>query len=948
MIPFIKKLAGYLNNNYGDELTDSCIVFPSRRAGIYFRKYISELLTKPAWSPTIFSIEDFVWEHSDFIKADELVLIFELYNVFRKYGEKETFDEFYPWGEVLLRDFDEIDKNLVAPDTLFRVLKETRDVESLFFLGLDELEHFKAFWSTFSNRKLNDAQTEFIRIWNMLQNVYTDFKLVLEAEHIAYEGMALRKLCDEIKSGTKTFDKFNHIVFAGFNSLSRGEEFIFKNISKSVKTEIFWDADNYYIGDNYQEAGRFIRKNLKSFKDNSPKWIEDNLLNNGKKKINIIGAPLNIGQVKALGDKLKEAVTQKIISPDDRTAVILPDENMLIPAIYSIPPEIKKMNVTMGFPFKSTPLFNLINLLKSLQSNKKSRKDSVYYHQDVIEILMHPYIKFVDPAFVYEMVNYIKRYSIIYISGKKIKEHDEDTHELFKLIFTPASTKDEIINYLYSILNIISAKSGNSSESFAKFELEYFYSLYEQLNRIRDIMSRFDESIGEKTFWNILLESLKILKIPFTGEPLEGLQVMGLLESRALDFENVFILSMNEGTLPKGQTHSSFIPYNLRRAFNLPTYEDTDSVSAYYFYRLIQKAKNIFLFYNTESNDVYSGEKSRFLLQMESELSGKENIELNNFIVQTSIDNSVRTGISIPKTESLIDRLKNEKHFSATDVINYVNCSLKFYFKKAAKLKEEDEVEEYFSPATFGKIFHSVMQNVYSDFKDKTLGKNDIAKIKADFQSGYDDIYKKTLNEIAELKESGSEPQGKNLLFKNIIKKLVVKVLENDIDEAPFILKELELAVEKEIIISANGNEYNVKLLGRIDRIDEKDGTIQVLDYKTGNVTKDSKTLKVGYIDDCFTDPKYKASLQAAFYGYLYLSKNPGQKIQLGIYPVKKLDDGIAFIENIDLSGNGLTQFEENIKKLFSDVFDMNIPFTQTKDKDRCKYCPYTGICYRE
>ncbi|MFI5144518.1 MAG: PD-(D/E)XK nuclease family protein [Ignavibacteria bacterium] len=944
-MPFLKKLAEYLTNSYGEELSSSCIVFPSRRAGIYFRKFLSGYIDKPIWSPAVFSIEDFVWEHSDYINADELVLIFELYDVFRSYGEKESFDEFYPWGEVLLRDFDEIDKNLVSHESLFRVLKETRDVESAFFLGLEELEHFKAFWDTFSNRELNKVQTEFIRIWNMLQNVYSDFKSRLEKKNIAYEGMALRKLCDEIKSGAKSFEIYSNIFFAGFNSLSRGEDFIFRNLSKKVKTEIFWDADNYYIGDDYQEAGKFIRTNLKSFKDNSPRWIGDYLLNNGKKRINIIGAPLNIGQVKSLGDTLKKEISRNFISNDDKTAVILPDENLLIPAIYSIPDEIKKMNVTMGFPFKSTPLYNLINLLKNLQSNKKtSGKDFVFYHQDVIEILMHPYIKFYDPAFSYELVNYIKRYSIIYISGKKIKEHDEDVHELFKLIFSSASTRDEIISYLYDILNVISSKPGNSKESIAKFELEYFYSLYEQLNRIRDIISGFDESVGEKTFWNILLESLKTMKIPFTGEPLEGLQVMGLLESRALDFENVFILSMNEGTLPKGNTHSSFIPYNLRKAFNLPTYEETDSVSAYYFYRLIQKAKNVYLFYNTESNDVYSGEKSRFLLQLESELDGRDNIELNSIVIQTNIDNPSEAEIQIVKTTPLINRLKNEKHFSATDINNYVNCSLKFYFRKAAKLYEEEEIEEFFSPMTFGKIFHKVMENIYSPFKEKLIEDADVDKLIANVKSGYDEIYNETITKIAELKETSKEPLGQNLLFKNIIKKLVIKLLENDKKETPFVLKNTELTIEKDISISANDEEYNVKLYGIIDRVDEKDGTIRIFDYKTGVVSKKDK----GTMEEYFSKPEYKATLQTAVYGYLYLSQYSSPKIQLGIYPVKKLDDGITFIDNIDLTGTDFVLFEENLKKLFAEIFDKNIPFTKTKDKKRCRYCPYIGICYRE
>ncbi len=949
MTSFLYRLAEYLFDAYGDKLSDTAIVFPSRRAGIYFRKYLSGMITKPVWSPSVFSIEDFVREYSSYVIGDDLVLIFELYNVFKKYGETESFDEFYPWGGMLLRDFDEIDKNLVSPGELFRVMKETKDIESDFSLPLEELEHFRTFWKTFSNRELNNVQNEFLKIWGLLENIYNDFTKVLDEQNTAYEGMALRKLCGEIESGKIAFGNLHKIIFAGFNSLSRGEEKLMKKLIKNGKAEIYWDADNYYIDDKFQEAGKFLHKNFDSFKIKSPLWIEDNINSSEKKNISIIGTPLNIGQAKALGDKLDDLLQKNTISSGDKTAVILPDESLLLPVLYSIPAEIRKMNVTMGFPFRNTPLYNFIDLLKNLQLNKKvSATSCVFYHKDVIGLLMHPYVKFSDVEYAYDMVNYIKKYSIIYVTGKKLLNHRIPPSPLIKLLFNPVTATDDIFGYLYNILDAISSKSENSGESYAKFEIEYFFSLYEQLNRIKDVIAKYHESVGEKVFWHILIESLKNIKIPFTGEPLEGLQVMGLLESRSLDFDNVFILSMNEGILPKGNTHNSFIPYNLRRAFKLPTYEDSDSISAYYFYRLIQRAKNIYLFYNTETNDVYSGEKSRFLLQLDTELKGNANIVLNQYIVQALIDESKKHEITINKSPKLITRLKNEKHFSATDIINYVSCSLKFYFKKAAKLEEEEVVEEYFSPSTFGKIFHSVMQIIYAGYTGSELSTSDINKLKDYLHSDFDSIFTSAIATIDELKETKSEPAGKNLLFKNIIKKLAGKVLDNDMNEVPFKLFDTEIPLEKDIEFVSGANQFKIKLYGRIDRIDEKDGIKRILDYKTGSYKEEGKSLKEQLINDCFHDPKYKEALQAAFYGYLYLSKNPGERIELGIYPIKKLDEGIKFIDNIDLSGGSFTQFEDNLKKLFSEMFDSGMPFAQTTDTERCKYCPYISICYRE
>ncbi len=949
MTPFLYKLAEHLFNIHGDKLSETAIVFPSRRAGIYFRKYLSELLSKPFWSPSVFSIEDFILEYSSYVIGDDLVLVFELYNVFKKYGETESFDEFYPWGGMLLRDFDEIDKNLVLPSELFRVMKETKDIESVFSLPLEELEHFRSFWKTFSDRELNNVQNEFLKIWSMLNTIYTDFKNVLEEQNIAYEGMVIRKLCGDIESGKISFGNLHKIIFAGFNSLSLGEEKLIKKLIKDWKAEIYWDADIYYTDDKFQEAGKFLHKNFDSFKIKEPLWIENNINNSEKKNISIIGTPLNLGQAKALGDKLDVLLQKNAITAGDKTAVILPDESLLLPVLYSIPAEVKKMNVTMGFPFRNTPLYNFIDLLKNLQLNKKvSANDCVFYHKDVIGLLMHPYVKFSDTEYAYDIVNYIKRYSIIYVTGKKILNYKTNPSPLIKLLFNPVASTDDIIGYLYNILNSISAKAENSQESYAKFEIEYFFSLYEQLNRIKDIIAKFHESVGEKVFWHILTESIKNIKIPFTGEPLEGMQVMGLLESRSLDFDNVFILSMNEGIMPKGNTHNSFIPYNLRRAFHLPTYEDSDSISAYYFYRLIQRAKNIFLFYNTETNDVYSGEKSRFLLQLETELKGNENIGLNHYIVQALIDESKKHDITINKSPGLIERLKSEKHFSATDIINYVSCSLKFYFKKAAKLEEEEALEEYFSPSTFGKIFHSVMQIIYADYIGRVINEKDIHKLKDKLNSDYDAVFSQAIGSIDELKETKSEPAGRNLLFKNIIKKLCGKVLDNDMNEVPFKLFDTEIPLEKDIDFTSGSNQFKIKLYGRIDLIDEKDGIKRILDYKTGNYKEEGRSLKEQLINACFNDPKYKETLQAAFYGYLYLSKNPGEKIELGIYPIKKLDEGIKFIENIDLAGEGFHQFEDNLKKLFSEMFDTGKPFAQTTDTERCKYCPYISICYRE
>lgn len=934
---------------YGEGCSNSAVVFPSRRAGIYFRKYLSLLIEKPLWSPSIFSIEEFIQTNSKYILADKLLLIFELYKVFKTHGESESFDMFYPWGEMLLRDFDEIDKNLVPVNDLFRVMKEFKDVEEEFVLPFEELEQFKAFWKTFTNRELSNVEKEFVRIWNMLGRVYADFKKKLSKQNLAYDGMIIRTMVEQNRSKNTLIEQWDKIFFAGFNSLSKCEEKIIGSLVKEGKAEIFWDADEYFVNNYEQESGKFLRKNLKSMRTKSPMWVENNLSKPDGKFVNIIGAPLNIGQVKALAIQLKELSDSNSNDPN-KAAVILPDESLLLPVLYSIPADIKKINVTMGFPFKNSPLFNFIELLKNLQLGKKqSGKNCVFYHKNVTEILMHPYVKFISAKLVFDIVNYIKKYSIVYITGKKLVEFENEPQELLSLIFTPASTIEELFTYLFKILDKISAKSEYSEESYARFELEYFYSVYEQLNRLKDIIVNYDEKVGEKVFWHILIESLKGVKIPFTGEPLEGLQVMGLLESRSLDFENVFILSMNEGIMPKGNTHSSFIPYNLRKSFNLPTYEDTDSITAYYFYRLLQRAKKVFLFYNTETNDIYSGEKSRFLLQLESELAKKKIIKLQNTIIQTVLEESKKKVITITKDSTFIERLLKEKHFSATDIKNYINCELKFYLKKISKLDEEESMEEFFSPATFGKIFHSVMQIIFGEYIGKIIDRDTIERLKNKLNSNYDEIISNVFEGIEELKETGPNLQGKNLLLKNVIKKLALKVLNNEFDEVPFLLIDQEMPVEKSLPFESSGKDYKIKLFGRIDRIDEKDGVKRILDYKTGkvNVSRENKD-REEMLDEVFINPDFKDVFQAAFYGYLFLSNNNDKTIEIGIYPVKKLDKGINWIDKVDLTKEGLKNFEEKLKQLFAEIFNTTVPIRQTTEQERCNYCPYISICYRE
>ena len=387
MQTFLNKLAEEILKGYKNNLPDLCIVFPSRRAGIFFKKELSRKIKNPVWSPEIYSIEDFVRKLSPYTIEDRLVLIFELFEVYKTYGEEESFDKFYSWGEMMLRDFDEIDKNMITGSEIFRIIREIREVEEQFSFIPGDMEEFTKFWRTFSNVELTELQSEFIKTWEILGKVYTEFRKRLDEKKIAYDGMAYRKLYEKFKKKEIEIP-WEKIIFAGFNLLTKSEEGIIKELVNKGKAETYWDADEYYINSPRQEAGNFLRNNFRNIKIKQPNWIENNLISS-KKSIKTIGAPLQAGQAKALGNELKKSVSSG--GELENTAIVLPDESMLIPVLYSLPEEIESLNVTMGLPMRTTPLYNLITLLNNLQKNKKTSKESaVFYHKDVIQILMHP------------------------------------------------------------------------------------------------------------------------------------------------------------------------------------------------------------------------------------------------------------------------------------------------------------------------------------------------------------------------------------------------------------------------------------------------------------------------------------------------------------------------------------------------------------------------------
>lgn len=939
MKTFLQELAVEIKNRFDGNTGQICLVFPTRRAGLFFQKELAKLYDTPLWSPQIFSIQDYLLKLADANIPDQVTLLFELFEVYHHYFPNEEFDAFYPWGELLLKDFDDLDKYLAPTSKVFATVNDLHQIDADFGLPEEDMERLRIFWKNFFEHDLSRLKSEFVNTWKNLNDIYTEFRSRLSDKSWAYEGMAYRNLAENVSAESFSYmSEFSHTIFAGFYALSPAEEKIMAYLIKEGKASSYWDTDAYYTNDHGQEAGKFIREN-RLIKDDY-KWKADHF-KEIPKQIQFAGIPLMVGQTRYAGQILQEMIDKGEFVPE-KTAVVLPDEKLLFPVLYSIPESVPDINVTMGYPLRQTPLFNLFETLTALQKNARLENDGNYsfYFRDVKKLLDHTYIRLAGGKVINAWLDKIKE-NYIRISSKKIIS--DSGSEFFKLLFSIPATIDEVFAWSQAILRTILEAMSVQDFKFHRLESEFIYTFFTQLKRLEDILLKQKVKPTISTFWKIFKEVTQSVRIPFSGEPLKGLQVMGFLETRVLDFENVILLSVNEDVLPAAGNSPSFIPFNIRKAFGLPTYEEQHAVSAFHFYRLLQRAKNIFLLYNTEPKALTAGERSRFLLQIEHELKSKypETISISKKVITTPILKEKVSTISIEKTEVVMKELEKysavnsaepKSKLSASGLQSYIACPLRFYFRYVAGLAETEELEENMEAATFGKVLHKAMQLLYTDLHE--IDANKLQQLKSTINSYVDQAIHQEFLSIDQL-------EGKNILLRNVIRELISQILDTDKEYLPFIILQLEKDVTS--IFEFQPGKV-VKLFGIIDRVDEKDGGLRIVDYKTGKVEK----RKPAAIEDYFNDTDYKEQFQAMYYAYLTNNSIPGRQIRVGLMALKTMKEGIWMLNNNEpFSSEQFKQFESSMRTLISEIFDPAVPFTQTEDESRCEYCAYKEMCHR-
>ncbi|MCO6501205.1 MAG: PD-(D/E)XK nuclease family protein [Vicingus serpentipes] len=929
MEKFLKKTAAHLINTYGDGLSDVCIVLPNKRAGLFLKQHLSELIQRPVWLPEILGAEELIEQLSDVEIIDNVVQLFELYAVYKTtLKTPESFDEFSKWGQILLHDFNEIDRYIIPTENLFNHINEARALE-VWNLG---------------EGPITDFELKYLQFWKQLGDIYIAFKKHLEQKNWAYQGMAFRAVAEQIEQNPEQFIKekvsWNNVIFIGFNALNKAEETIISTLKKQNKAEVLWDADSYYLNDPIQESGLFLRSFQKKEVFTPFNWIS-NQINTQDKKITVLGIPQNIGQAKYMTHLIHQ-IDGKNNYKD--TAIVLADENLLVPVLQSIPKQVENINVTMGYPLKNTPLNNFFDIYLTTLLNAErfgSKGQLTYHYKDIMKLLQLPFSKVI---FGKEQVELVKKkivtHNWVFINKEKLSFVNE--HLVIDL-----PVKYDVTNALESCLSFIERGKSiyvadKKTNQSADLELEYLFQFAKLFNQLVTLLQQYPFIDNGKSLYTLYKQLLSAAAIELYGEPLKGLQVMGMLETRNIDFENVILTSANEGVLPAGKTFNSFIPFDIKKAYQLPTHVEKDAVYAYHFYRLIQHAKNITILYNTETNEFGSGEQSRFVTQIENELAGKTNISFSKKLVTYPTTIHQNTNKEVQKTPEIKQRILElfQKGISPTALNSYINCPLDFYYKYILGIKEVDEVEETIDHSSFGTYIHKVLEILYQNFKGRELVVKDLKAMLKLVAPTTHQVFAKDFSE-KELKS------GKNLLTFNVALNYVTTFIKNEIKvieqlPTPLMIKALESSLESSLLVEDNGKQVTINLKGFADRIDAYGNTLRIIDYKTG--LTEPNDLKIVDVEELLQPHKKNKAFQVLMYAYLYTKENELSNTNLhsGVVSFRKLSNGFMpflFASDKGINQELLNDFENLLKQIILELLDVSVPFQHQSEALYCGFC---------
>jgi hypothetical protein len=955
----LKQLSEIFYAEHGNEISRLTFVFPNRRAGLFFKKYLSETAGKPLFAPEILTVNELFYKINPARVADDVKLLFMIYEIYCRQSRKnETFDNFFYWGEMLLKDFDDIDRNMVDARQLFTNIKDINSIGNDYsFLSETQIKAIRSFWSTFEAEKDDAYKDFFLNVWEILFPIYSELRQQLSADGLAYEGMIFRDTVEHFdRLENSVYQKFSKIIFVGLNALSKTETGLLERLKNMGIADFYWDYSSEMLCDPDNRASLFMKENMSRF----PSAYSIRIDERPAPVVETIGAPSRIGQAKLLYSLLSRDAACNVSTINDadalKTAIVLPDEQLLMPVLNSIPEEIRHINVTLGYSLVGSPVAALMEHLCLLQKNaRRTGQDVTFYHRDVKATLKHRYISSICPNETAAIIYLINKNNYVTVPASELCKTP-----LLQLIFSVSTNAREMSTYLINVLKALNRHFSTSPKTDVShaLEQEFIYRYFIMVNRMNELLVETKMEMSNDTYFRLLKQMTAYIKIPFQGEPLSGLQIMGVLETRLLDFDNIIILSCNEGVFPASGSDNSFIPYNLRRGFGLPAREHTDSVRAYHFYSMISRARHVCMIYDTRTDGLRNGEISRFVLQLKYHY----NMPVRERLAVYNIPPSQVEPIIVVKDDLLIKQMvkyEDNRALSASAINTYLDCPLKFYLTEIKEIRETDDVSEDVENDDFGTILHSVMEQIYKPLCGKNVTaeliqaisheKNVTAAIQTAFAANF--FHSKELRPLT----------GRFYLYGQTIRKYVGMILDFDSRLAPFTYVQSEKPVNG-VITLLDGR--NIKLKGFIDRIDGRSfvststgkemtlNAIRIVDYKTGKPSSLDFPSIASLFDKTAKNRK-KAIFQVFLYSWLNEGHNEGLNInvtpaiyyvrdmyRLGDYSgeIRLVGDDETNTDNITINNFNVIRddFENALRQCVSEIFDRTVPFTQTTVNDNC------------
>jgi ATP-dependent helicase/nuclease subunit B len=920
---FLEQIAAHLLKVCGDNTLNTVIVLPSQRAAVYLRKYLSAQTTTVRFAPDMLTLDQFITRFSPLKPADRIDLLFQFYESYRSVWQEqaEPFDRFLKWAPMALKDFNDIDAYLLNSQQLFRDLTNLKE--------LDE-------WSL-NEENLTENQQQYAWFWKKLGALYFHFTDSLKAKGEAYQGLIFRAAAEEAE---KVFEKmpYQQIFFCGFNALSNSEAHIIDFLKKNRGAEVIWDADRFYLDYPGHEAGYFLRKNLGRENSGSEQFISNHLINSAK-NISIYAAPNEVAQC----DLMAEILNKNPLPTD--TAVVLANENLLPAVLNALPDSLQSINLTMGFKVRSSPLHSLFDLLFKLQSARNRKGD--FHHQYLTRLFNHPYLNFnfeiasANQALLQKIIHN----NLIYINIQTLSTLNDNVllQPLFKAIDLSGTETSALLQMQQGVLQFVINSLQQRND--LSLEKEYLFHYLKVLRRIEQLVKTHTEHFTTSAYPRIFSALSMAENLSFVGEPLEGLQVMGMLETRTLDFKNLILLSCNEDVMPGGKIEQSMIPFELKKFYQLPTRSEHDAIYAYHFYRLLQRAENIHLIYSTGSDDWQNAEPSRYLAQIEHDFAGLKSVKINRLIGETIQNSPTVAPVKIEKTPEVLEQLKKlvENRLSPSALNAFVLCPLNFYYKYLIGFRDGDEVEETIEASTLGTVVHNVLEKIYTPFMNTGVLKID------SIESCRKNVRTLVEDEFAAVYATGNIDTGTNRLILEVAVNFVDRFLRIEILELKKLAEQnlyvtilaLEKALERTVSIETAVGKIEVKIFGMADRIDRVGNTIRIIDYKTGAVKANQLNIKDP--QSLVVDKNFSKALQLLTYAWLYQPMNETvDLLQAAIISFRNMN---PFLNPAKWNGNEqlnvevLQEFEKSLKAIIARLFDTRLEITHNAESEYCVFC---------